>query len=238
MTFVNNVATWFGDRRNWSGTDGIPIRLLEHLQYSIMALLVAAVIALPLALWIGHTGRFAFLIVNLSNAMRALPTVGVLILVVALVGIGQTSVLVALVVLAIPPILVNTYAGVRSVERTIPAAAKGMGMKGWQVLVHAELPSALPAILLGFRVAAVQTVSTATIAAYVSLGGLGRFVYDGFQTQVYGMVAGGAVLIGLLALATEAFFTLLVPLLVSPGVTRRPVRSFGRTRQIAVRGTP
>jgi osmoprotectant transport system permease protein len=221
VNIVASIYGWLTAPVNWSGPDGIPVRLAEHLQYSALALLVAAVIALPLGLWIGHTGRFSFLVVNLANAARALPTVGVVILVVALVGIGYTPVLVALVVLAVPPILVNTFEGVRSVEREIPAAAKGMGMSGIQVLLRAELPVALPVILLGLRTAAVQTVSTATIAAFVSLGGLGRFIFDGLARREYDQVAGGAVLVAVLAVLTEAVFTLLMVTFVSRGVRRR-----------------
>jgi osmoprotectant transport system permease protein len=221
VNVLSGVLDWLTRPSNWSGDTGIPQRLAEHLTYSVVALAIAAAIALPLGLWIGHTGRLAFLVVNLSNAARALPTVGVLILAVALVGIGFGPVLVALVALAIPPILVNTYEGVRSVEPTVPAAAKGMGMGGMQVLLHAEVPVALPAILLGLRTAAVQTISTATIAALVSLGGLGRFVFDGLARREYGQVAGGAVLVGVLAVAAEGLFTLLMITLVSPGVRRR-----------------
>jgi osmoprotectant transport system permease protein len=221
VNILASIFTWLTEPANWSGPDGIPLRLFEHVSYSAIALGVAAAIALPLGLWIGHTGRLAFLVVNLANAARALPTVGVLVLVVALVGIGFVPVLVALVALAIPPILVNTFEGVRSVDPTVPAAAKGMGMRGPQVLVRAEIPVALPAILLGLRTAAVQTVSTATIAAYVSLGGLGRFVFDGLARSEYDVVAGGAVLVALLAVAAEGLFTLLLVLLVSPGVRRR-----------------
>jgi osmoprotectant transport system permease protein len=221
MNIVQQVFAWLTEPDHWSGETGIPQRLLEHLTYSAVALALAALIALPLGLWIGHTGRFAFLVVNLSNAARALPTVGVLILAVALVGIGYTPVLVALVALAIPPILVNTYEGVRSVDPTVPAAAKGMGMRGSQVLLRAEVPVAMPAILLGLRTAAVQTISTATIAALVSLGGLGRFVFDGLARREYDQVAGGGVLVAVLAVAAEGLFTLLMLTLVSPGVRRR-----------------
>jgi osmoprotectant transport system permease protein len=221
MNILAGILDWLTRAEHWSGPNGIPQRLLEHLGYSALALGIAALVALPLGLWIGHTGRFAFLVVNFANAGRALPTVGVLVLVVALVGIGFTPVLVALVVLAVPPILLNTFEGVRSLDPTIPAAARGMGMRERQILLRAELPVALPAILLGVRTAAVQIVSTATIAAYVSLGGLGRFVFDGLQRGQYDVVAGGAVLVGLLAVASEGLFTLLMITLVSPGVRRR-----------------
>jgi osmoprotectant transport system permease protein len=221
VNILSGIFDWLTSADNWSGAGGIPQRMLEHLTYSVVALALAAVIALPLGLWIGHTGRLAFLVVNLSNAARALPTVGVLILAVALVGIGFTPVLLALVALAVPPILVNTYEGVRSVDPTVPAAAKGMGMRGPQILLRAEVPVALPAILLGLRTAAVQTISTATIAALVSLGGLGRFVFDGLARSEYDQVAGGAVLVAALAIAAEGLFTLLMITLVSPGVRRR-----------------
>lgn len=221
MNVVNDILAWFSAPANWSGSDGIPVRLLEHLTYSAVALAVAALIALPLGFWTGHTGRFGFLVVNLANAARALPTVGVLVLVVALVGIGFTSGLVALVALAVPPILVNAYEGVRSVDPTIPSAAKGMGMRGTQILLRAELPVAMPAVLLGLRTAAVQIVSTATIAAFVGLGGLGRFILDGYGRRDYTMLAGGAVLVALVAIAAEGLFTLLAMTLVSRGVRQR-----------------
>ena len=221
VNVVNQVVAWLSRSENWSGPDGIPVRLLEHVTYSVTALAVAALIALPLGLWTGHTGRFGFLVANLANAARALPTVGVLILVVALVGIGFTSGLVALVALAVPPILVNAYEGVRSVDPSIPSAAKGMGMRGSQILLRAELPVALPAVLLGLRTAAVQIISTATIAAFVGLGGLGRFIFDGYGRKEYDMLAGGAVLVALLAIAAEGLFTLLAITLVSRGVRHR-----------------
>lgn len=221
MTFVTSVWHWFATAANWQGVDGIPNRLLEHLAYSALALALATLIALPLGLLIGHTGRGGLLIVNIANAARALPTVGVLILVVIVVGIGITPVLVALVALAIPPILVNTYQGVRGVDADLKDAATGMGMTGRQVLLGVEVPAALPLILLGLRTAALQIVSTATIAAYVSLGGLGRFVFDGLARSDYPSVAGGAVLVALLALAAEAVFVLLSRFVVSPGIRQR-----------------
>lgn len=221
MTFVTSVWHWFATPANWQGVDGIPNRLLEHLGYSALALALATLIALPLGLLVGHTGRGGLLVVNIANAARALPTVGVLILVVIVVGIGITPVLVALVALAIPPILVNTYQGVRGVDADLKDAARGMGMTGRQVLLGVEVSAALPLILLGLRTAALQIVSTATIAAYVSLGGLGRFVFDGLARSDYPSVAGGAVLVALLALAAEAVFVLLSRVMVSPGIRKR-----------------
>jgi osmoprotectant transport system permease protein len=218
---VKGLAAWLSTAANWTGEDGVPHRVLQHLGYTALALLIAAAVALPLGLWIGHTGRLAFLVVNVANAGRALPTLGLLILLVALVGTGQTPVLVALVLLAIPPILVNTFEGIRSVEPSIPAAARSVGMHGSQVLFRAEVPSALPAILLGLRTAAIQVVSTATVAAYVGLGGVGRFIIDGLARLEYDTVIAGAVLVALLAVLTEALFTAVLVLVVSPGVRRR-----------------
>ena len=161
------------------------------------------------------------LVVNIANAARALPTVGVVILVVVIVGIGILPVLVALVALAVPPILVNTYQGIRGVDADLKDAARGMGMTGGQVLLGVEIPSALPLILLGLRTAALQIVSTATIAAYVSLGGLGRFVFDGLARRDYPSVAGGAVLAAFLAVSAEVVFVLMQRVVVSPGIRQR-----------------
>jgi osmoprotectant transport system permease protein len=213
---------WFAQSQQWHGPDGIPARLVEHLWYSGLALLLAAAIALPLGLLIGHTRRGAFVVVNLANAARALPTVGVLLLVVTFTGVGLLPVLIPLIALAVPPILVNTYEGVRGVDPDLADAAKGMGMTGPQVLLQVEAPVALPLILLGLRTAAVQIVATATIAAYVSLGGIGRFIFDGLARRDYDMVVGGAVLSVLLSLCALGIFTGAHRLFVSPGVRRRP----------------
>jgi osmoprotectant transport system permease protein len=221
MDIVTRAFDWFGTAANWSGEEGIPNRLGEHLFYSGLSLLIAALIALPIGLYIGHTGRGAFLAVNSGNAGRALPTIGLLGLCVVVFGIGLTPTLLPLIALAIPPILVNTYAGVRQVDAQLRDAADGMGMKGWQVLFQVELPVALPLIILGLRTAAVQIVSTATIAAYVGLGGLGRYIFDGLAQQQYQVMIGGAVLSVLLALATEAVFVGIQRLIVSPGVRQK-----------------
>ncbi|SHN20758.1 ABC transporter permease [Cryptosporangium aurantiacum] len=221
MNIVTRAAEWFSDPANWSGDDGIPNRVLEHLYYSGLALLIAALIALPLGLFVGHTGRGAFLAVNSAGAARALPTVGLVGLTVVVFGIGLTPTLLPLVALAIPPILVNTYAGVRQVDAQLRDAANGMGMTGPQVLFQVELPVALPLLILGLRTAAVQIVSTATIAAYVGLGGLGRYIFDGLARREYEVMVGGAVLSVLLALGTEALFVGVQRLIVSPGVQQR-----------------
>ncbi|GAA0275633.1 ABC transporter permease [Cryptosporangium japonicum] len=221
MNIVSRAINWFGEASQWSGSDGIPARVGEHLYYSGLSLLIAALIALPLGLYVGHTGRGAFLAVNSAGAARALPTVGLVGLTVVVFGIGLTPTLLPLVALAIPPILVNTYAGVRQVDAQLRDAANGMGMTGSQVLFQVELPVALPLIVLGLRTAAVQIVSTATIAAYVGLGGLGRYIFDGLARREYEVMIGGAVLSVLLALGTEALFVGIQRLIVSPGVRQR-----------------
>ncbi|WP_055479684.1 ABC transporter permease subunit [Sphaerimonospora mesophila] len=216
---MNWLIDFFGDADHWSGPYGIPARLLEHLAFSGVAFLVAASIAVPLGMLIGHTGRGALLVVVSANAARALPTLGLLVLVVLLAGVGTAlPVLIPLIVLAVPPILVNTYEGIRGVDPDLRDAAYGMGLRGRQVLFQALTPVALPLILLGLRLAAIQVVSTATIAAFVGLGGLGRFIIDGIATRTYADVIGGAVLVAGLALAVQFGFTLLQRVTVSPGV--------------------
>jgi osmoprotectant transport system permease protein len=212
---------WFTSAANWHGEDGIPNRLGEHLYYSGVALLCAAVIAIPLGLLIGHTNRGGFIVVNSANAARALPTAGVLLLVVVLAGIGFLPVIVPLVALAIPSILVNTYEGIRQVEPELVDASRGVGLRERQVLRSVEIPVALPLLLLGVRSAAIQIVSTATIAAYVGLGGLGRYIFDGLARQEFPMMITGAALVVALALLTEAAFVGLQKLMVSPGLRGR-----------------
>lgn len=201
--FPAEVARWFADGSRWSGPDGIVHRLAEHLQYSLLSTLVAALVALPVGLLIGHTGRGASLAVNLSGFGRALPTVGVVILVFLVSGLNLWPVYVALVALAIPVIVTNTYAGIAAVDPDVRDAARGVGLTGWQVLFLVELPLAVPLVLNGVRQAAVQVVATATIAAYISFGGFGRYVFDGFAQNDLPQVFGGALLIAALAVALD-----------------------------------
>lgn len=212
------VVEWFLDPAHWSGPDGMPVRLAQHVYYTVLALVIAGVIAIPAGLLVGHTGRGGFLVVSLANSLRALPTLGLLVLLVGFIGLGLEAPLIALVVLAVPPILAGTYAGVQAVDRAIVDAARGMGMTERGVLVQVELPNALPLIIGGLRSATLQVVSTATIAAFVSLGGLGRYIIDGLSIRDYAEMAAGSLLVAVLAVAADLLLAGAQRTLVSPGL--------------------
>ena len=218
MSFLSYAWNWLTAAQQWHGSDGVPTRVLQHLGYTGVAMLVATIIALPLGIAIGHTGRGGFAVINAANVWRAIPTLGLLILLVVLIGFSVLVWLVPLVALAIPPILVNAYAGVAGVDPDLKDAAHGMGMTRWQVLRKVEIPMAIPLIMLGLRTAAIFVVATATIAAYIGLGGLGRFIIDGLASNDYPQVAGGAAVVVVLALAVQFFFVGLRRLVVSPGL--------------------
>lgn len=210
-----------GARWSFADSDGFPARILEHLGYTVLALVLAFAVAFPLGLLIGHTGRGSFLAINAGNAGRALPTLGVLMLVVSLAGAGLLPVTIALVLLAIPPILTSTYAGIRGVSHDTVDAARGMGMTEPQIATRVELPNALPIIIGGVRNALLQVISTATIAAYVGLGGLGRYLFDGLALQDYPRVVAGCVLIAVLAVLVDLALAWAQRRVVSPGVDGR-----------------
>ncbi len=220
MNFFGEVFDWFTTAANWEGGNGIPHRLWQHVTMSLVATLVAATLALPLGLWLGHRGRGGFLAISLSNVGRAVPSFAILVLAVQLFGIGATPAFVALVALAIPPIVTNAYVGVREVDPDVRESARGMGMTGRQVLRRVELPLAAPLIMAGIRTAAVQVVATATLAAVVAWGGLGRYIVDGLAQRDFVEVFAGAVLVALLSVATELLLAG-VQRLVVPGGLRR-----------------
>jgi osmoprotectant transport system permease protein len=240
---ISAVITWLNDPAHWRDSralTGIPTELLDHLRYSVIALAIAAAIALPLGLAIGHTGRGSF-VVAAVNAVRAIPGVGLLVLLAVIISPhfhGRTDLgyliptEIVLVVIAIPPILANTYAGVQSVDPEVRDAAAGMGMTGPQVLRRVELPCSLPLIFSGVRSATLQVIATATIASYLPLlGGFGRFIYDGFHQQDFPQMIGGGVLVAILAMAADLVLAMVQRLAVSPGVSgrfsRRTMRSTG-----------
>ncbi len=207
-----DVAAWLGDADNWQGGSGILARLGEHTLLTVAAVVISVVVALPLALWLGHIGRGGALAINLSNVGRAVPTFAVLaLLAVGVLGSGTfgpfgragLATLVALVLFALPPIVTNSYVGVREVDRDLVEAANGMGMSGWEVFRRVELPLALPLVIAGLRLAVVQVWATATIAALVAGPGLGNIIIQGFAFQDQAQVIAGALIVALLALLLE-----------------------------------
>lgn len=214
MTFLAAVVEWFADPAHWQGPDGIPTRLLEHLQLSGSSVLVAAAIALPLGLYIGHTGRGAFLAINVANVGRAMPSLAVLAFALPVsislgLGLGFWPTFMAMVPLAIPPILTNTYVGIRSADPDTVEAARGMGMREWQVLRTVEVPAGLPILLAGLRTASVNVIATATLGAIVAGPALGRYIVDGFALRDHERVFAGALLVAILAVGTEVTFGML-----------------------------
>ena len=207
MTFIGEVIQWFLNGSHWQGDGGIPHRTLEHIELSAVSMLAAMAIALPVGIVIGHFGRGGTLAINISNVGRALPSFALLVIAFELFGLGAFNgaipPFVALVALGIPPIVTNSYLGMREVDADIREAAKGMGMRARLVLWRVELPIALPFIMAGIRTSAVNIVATATLAALVAWGGLGRFIVDGLGQQDYPMLYAGAILVGLLSLIVE-----------------------------------
>ncbi len=218
MRFLSYAWDWLRAPQQWHGAEGIPARILQHLGYTSSSLLVAALIAVPFGILIGHTGRGAAVTVNVANAWRAIPTLGLVVLAVIELGFSSLNWLIPLVALALPPILINTYEGMAGVDAGLKDAARGMGMTPWQQVRKVEIPVALPLIMLGLRTGAIFIVATATIAAYTGNGGLGRYIFDGLATSNYGEVAGGAALVVLLALAVQVAFVVLRRLVVPAGL--------------------
>ena len=246
MSFLGDVFDWFANGDHWTGNEGIPHLVLQHLAISAISLVVAVLVALPIGLVLGHARKGGFVAVNVSNIGRALPSLAILLLAVLAfgikdppalfrgVGIGSIPTFVALVALAIPPILTNTYVGVADVDPELRDAASGMGMNGRQQLWRVELPVALPLIMAGIRTSAVAVIATATLAAYVGWGGLGRYIIDGLAVQDNAKVFAGALLVAVLAIAVELALGALQRLLVSPGLRV----DAGPAEEIATQPTP
>jgi osmoprotectant transport system permease protein len=198
---VDYITAW----SNWTGSTGVLHRLQEHVVLTVVAVVIAGVVALPLGLSLGHVGRGGTLAINITNVGRAVPTFAVLtLLTLSPIGVGNRATVIALVLFALPPLVTNSYVGIREVDREVRDAARGMGMSGMQVFRRVELPLAMPLVMAGIRIATVQVVATATIAALVGAGGLGRLVTDGLSSQNEGELLTGAVVVALLALLVEA----------------------------------
>jgi len=220
---VGDTVEWLTAGERWRGEQGIPGRLLEHVGLSALVLFLAVGLALPLGLWVGHRGRGATAVVAVANIARAVPSFGLIVLGVVAFGIGVGPVVAALVVLAVPPILVNTSTAVREVDADLKEAARGQGLSGVQVLLQVEVPSAVPLILAGIRTAAVLVVATATLAAVVpGVGGLGPYIVDGIGQQDRPKAVGGAVLVAVLAALTEGTLAVVQRLATPVGLRRNP----------------
>lgn len=231
MDLMVRTLGWLSDPVHWSGPNGIPARMFEHVGLSGVSLLIAIAIALPVGLWIGHTRRFTWLAVNSANLWRALPSLALIAIVLPITaaidpqaGFKVYPTVVAMVVLAVPPILVNAQAGVTGVERDMVEAGRGQGMSEWQILTRVELPLALPVIVAGIRSAAIQIVATATLGAILGFGGLGRYLVEGFATFSLGgdaEVVAGAILVAALVIVVEAAFAAAQHLLTPRGLRRQ-----------------
>ncbi|HEX3197904.1 MAG TPA: ABC transporter permease subunit [Propionibacteriaceae bacterium] len=198
-----NLLEYLSDPANWSGPDGIWHLLLEHLGYTVAAVGIAAVIAIPLGIFIGHTNHGSFLVIGLSNAARAIPTLGLLVLVVLLLGTGVGPIIAVLALLALPPILTATAAGIHGADHEAVHAARALGMSERQIVAKVEWPLALPLVISGLRSASVQVVATATVAAYSGGGGLGRLLITGNATRNYSEMFAGALLVAVLAMVLD-----------------------------------
>lgn len=235
MSTLLKVLDWFLDPVHWSGPDGIPIRLVQHIQLSAESVAIGALLALPAGILLGHYGRFGNLAINISNVGRAVPSFGLLVISFQLFGLGDLPIIISLTALAIPPMVTNTYVALREVDADIKEAARGMGYRELAQILGVELPLAVPLIMAGVRTSAVQVVATATLAALVAGGGFGRYVIDGFAQQDYTKLVAGAILVALLALATELALAGAQRVLVPRGIRllRAPMTRRATTFKVA-----
>jgi osmoprotectant transport system permease protein len=233
MNFLADVVRWFLDPAHWTGPTGIPTRLTEHVEMSVAATVAAALIALPIGLALGHYGRGGTLAINVSNVGRALPSFAILVVAVQVVGIGAAPAFLALFALAIPPMVTNSFVGMRDVDPQLRDAARGLGMRDLQVLTRVELPNALPVVMAGVRTSGVQVVATATLAALVGWGGLGRFIVDGLSQRDFVQVFAGAVLVAVLSAVAELLLSATQRLLTPAGLRSAARRDRGRAIRAA-----
>ena len=228
---MEQLVEFFADAANWEGEQGIPNRIIEHLMISFLAVLTASAIALPLGFYIGHTGKLQLLGINIANIGRAIPSYAVMVMLLPVMlalapvlgydprlGLRFFPIFLAMVLLAIPPILVAAYAGLQEVDRDLTESSRGMGLTERQILTGVELPLALPVLVGGFRVALLQVIATATIGAYLAGGGLGRYIIDGIARRDDGMLYAGVLLVAILAIGADVLLTWLQRRLTPRGV--------------------
>jgi osmoprotectant transport system permease protein len=226
VNIVSETIAWLTDPVNWSGPNGIPVRMSEHIAISVVSMLIALAIALPIGLYIGHTGRHTNLAVNSANLWRALPSLAVIAIVLPITaridpnaGFKVYPTIVAMVVLAVPPVMVNAYSGLAGVDRDLLEAGRGQGLSERQILRGVELPLSVPVITTGIRSASIQVVATATLGAVFGFGGLGRYLVNGIAQNDQGQIFGGVVLVSALVLVTEVVFAV-----VQRAITPRGLR--------------
>ncbi|ALL68254.1 Glycine betaine ABC transport system permease protein [Paraburkholderia caribensis MBA4] len=224
---------WILQGTNWLGDTGILTLLSQHVAYSAVALAISGLIGFPIGCYTGYTGKGEASLISIANALRSLPSLGLLVLLVIMLSSAFESDMafyvpctIVLVILGSPSVILGTHAGISSIDPSVTDAARGMGLSGRQYLLGVAIPCALPLILTGFRNASLQIISTATIVAYVSLGGLGRLILDGLSVGDYNKMFAGAILVAILALIIDLIYVLLAQILVSPGVRRRHLHTF------------
>jgi osmoprotectant transport system permease protein len=225
MDVIGQTIAWLTDPAHWAGPNGIPVRMTEHVAISVISLVIALAIAIPIGLYIGHTGRHTTFAVNSANLWRALPSLAVIAIVLPIsarldpeLGFKFYPTVVAMVVLAVPPIMVNTYSGLAGVDRDILEAGRGQGMAEAQILTRVELPLSVAVIIVGIRSAAIQVVATATLGAVFGFGGLGRYLVNGISQNDTGQIMGGVVLVAGLVIVTELMFVVIQRLATPRGL--------------------
>ncbi|MEO7005790.1 MAG: ABC transporter permease [Terrimesophilobacter sp.] len=233
MNFFLGAIAWIFNGAHYGGANGIDTRVVQHLAISAEVLVVSALIAIPLGYLVGHTGRGKALTVALSGGVRALPTLGLMIILALALGIGLEAPFIAFVVLAVPSVLAGAYAGFEAIDRSTIDAARAVGMTPWQILIKVEVPLGLPLLIGGVRSASLQVISTVTLADYVGAGGLGHFLFLGLKTNDYPQMLAGSIVVIVLALLSEIVFSVLQRVVVPAGVSvsstqivrTRPLRS-------------
>ena len=246
---MSEVIAWFGDPANWQGPTGVPVRMWEHVWISAFSIAAATLLALPVGLYTGHTGRWASLAINMANIGRAVPSYAILVMVLPIslalapelgyspsLGLSFIPTFLAMVLLAIPPILVNAHAGLQSVDRDLVESARALGLKEGEILRRVELPLAMSVIVGGFRTAVLNVIATATIGAIVSFGGLGRFIIDGRLRGVAGIpeLVAGAILVTALAVGVDLLLGLLQKRMTPRGVRMATAQQFERPEPVPV----
>ena len=242
MSLFLDALAWIFSPDRLTDNPSLPLLVVQHLFYTFVSVVIAALIAVPLGYLIGHTGRGREIAVGISGAARALPSFGLILLLVLVIGVPQKplAAFIAFVLLAIPSVLAGAYSGLEQIDRRVIDAARAVGMTEWQILLRVEIPLGLPLLIGGLRAATLQVVATVTVAAYIGLGGLGLPIFAGLPLRRFDWMLGAALLIIVLALLLDGLFALLQHLVVPRGVTAGrvlDVRS-SPTERRAVVGTP